>query len=457
MQHKQSRLSRRATLKGMTGLVLGLYLRPGSGLAQSGAAQVLRPDGSTAGFAPNAFVRIGTDDTVTVLVKHIEFGQGPFTGLATLVAEELDADWSKVRAEHAPADANLYKNFLLGSQGTGGSTAMANSYEQMRKAGAAARAMLVEAAAQSWRVPAGEIIIERGVLRHAKSNRQGRFGQFAQAAAKLQVPENPPLKDPSKFRLIGREGAIKKLDVPAKTNGTAQFTIDIREPGMLTVVVAHPPRFGSRVANVDAAQARAVPGVVDVKQIPSGVAVYADSTWPALKAREALKITWDDGAAEKRSSSQLIEEYRTLSRQKGAVANQHGDVDGALTAAERVIEAEFVFPYLAHAPMEPLDGFLRWDGNKAVARFGSQLQTFDQMTIGGVLGLKPEQVSLETMLAGGSFGRRAQPTSHFAAELAEVGKAIGPNRPIKLIWTREDDLRGGYYRPLFVPAARCHS
>jgi isoquinoline 1-oxidoreductase subunit beta len=454
MQREQSRLSRRTTLLGMSGLVLGLCLKPGSGMAQSGAPQVLRPDGSAGSFAPNAFVRIGTDDTVTVLVKHIEFGQGPFTGLATLVAEELDADWSKVRAEHAPADANLYKNLLLGSQGTGGSTAMANSYEQMRKAGAATRAMLVEAAAQSWRVPAGEVTIERGVLRHAKSNRQARFGQFAEAAAKLPVPENPPLKDASKFRLIGREGLIKRLDVPAKTNGSAQFTIDIREPGMLTVVVSHPPRFGGRVASVDAVQALAIPGVVDAKQIPSGVAVYADSTWPALKAREALKITWDDSAAEKRSSSQLIEEYRTLSQQKGAVAIQHGDVDAALASAERQIEAEFVFPYLAHAPMEPLDGYLRWEANKAIARFGSQMQTFDQQMIAGVLGLKPEQVSLETMLAGGSFGRRAQPTSHFAAELAEVAKAIGPNRPVKLVWTREDDLRGGYYRPMFVHRLR---
>jgi isoquinoline 1-oxidoreductase subunit beta len=454
MPHNQPRLSRRTTLKGMTGLVLGLYLKPDLAMAQSGAAQVLRADGSTGSFAPNAFVRIATDDTITVLVKHIEFGQGPFTGLATLVAEELDADWSKVRADHAPADANLYKNLLLGSQGTGGSTAIANSYEQMRKAGAAARAMLVEAAAQNWRVPAGEISIERGVLRHARSNRQGRFGQFAEVAAKLPVPSDPPLKDPSKFRLIGREGTVKKLDVPAKTNGTAQFTIDIREPGMLTVVVVHPPRFGSKVATLDSAQARAVPGVVDVKQIPSGVAVYADSTWPALKAREALSITWDESAAEKRSSSRLIEEYRALSRQKGTVAGQHGDVEAALAGAERVIEAEFVFPYLAHAPMEPLNGFLRWDANKAVARYGSQMQTFDQQTIASVLGLKPEQVSLETLLAGGSFGRRAQPTSHFAAELAEVAKAIGPSRPVKLIWTREDDLRGGYYRPMFMHRLR---
>ena len=341
MLREQRRHTRRTALKAMTGLVLGVYLKPGSSMAQSGAAQILRPDGSTAGFAPNAFVRIGTDDTVTVLVKHIEFGQGPFTGLATLVAEEMDADWSKVRAEHAPADNNLYKNLLFGMQGTGGSTAIANSYEQMRKAGAAARAMLVEAAAQNWRAPASEISVDRGILKHTKSNRQGRFGQFAEAAAKLPVPADPPLKDPSKFLLIGREGAVKKLDAPGKSNGTAQFTIDIREPGMLTVVVAHPPRFGSRVASVDDTQARTVPGAVDIKQLSSGVAVYADGTWPALKARDALKITWDDSAAEKRSSSQLIEEYRALSRQKGIVAGQHGDVDAAQRPAPDRVRVRF--------------------------------------------------------------------------------------------------------------------
>ena len=445
MQHVDTRLSRRTALKGMAGLVLGLHLPVGSAKAQSGAAQI---------FAPNAFVRIGTDDTVTVLIKHIEFGQGPFTGLSTIVAEELDADWSKVRAEHAPANVELYKNLAFGVQGTGGSTAIANSYDQLRKAGAAARALLVEAAAQAWRVPAGEITVENGVVRHAKSNKRGRFGQFAQAAAKLPVPDNPTLKDPAKFRLIGREGAIKKLDSPSKSNGTAQFAIDIREPGMLTVVVARPPRFGGKVASFDAADALAVAGVVDVKQVPSGIAVFGDGTWPALKGREKLKITWDDAAAEKRSSEQLIEEYRALCRQPGTVAGTHGDAEAALTKAERVIEAEFVFPYLAHAPMEPLDGFLRWDGEKAVARFGSQFQTTEHQTIAGVLGLKPENVQLETMLAGGSFGRRAQVSQHLAAELASVAKAIGPNRPVKLIWTREDDLRGGYYRPLFVHRMR---
>jgi isoquinoline 1-oxidoreductase subunit beta len=454
MAHIDTRLSRRAALKGIAGLVLGVYLPGGSARAQSGAAQILRADGTAASFAPHAFVRIGIDDTVTVLIKHIEFGQGPFTGLSTIVAEELDADWSKVRAEHAPSNAELYKNLAFGMQGTGGSTAIANSYEQMRKAGAAARAMLVEAAAQAWKVPATEITVDRGVLRHANSGKQGRFGQFAEAAAKLPVPDNPQLKDPTKFRLIGREGAVKKLDVPGKKNGTAQFTIDIREPGLLTVVVARPPRFGGKVASFDAAEARAIPGVVDVKQVPSGVAVYADSMWPALKGREKLSVNWDESAAEKRSSEQLIEEYRALSRGPGTVARQHGDAAGTLARADKVIEAEFVFPYLAHAPMEPLDGYLRWDGEKVLARLGSQLQTGDHQAIAAVLGLKPEQVQLETMLAGGSFGRRAQVSMHLAAELASVAKAIGPNRPVKLVWTREDDLRGGNYRPLFVHRLR---
>jgi isoquinoline 1-oxidoreductase subunit beta len=446
-------LSRRSVLTGAAGLVIGLHLPLGA-RAQSGAAQAFRPGGGAAAFAPNAFVRIGADDTVTVLIKHIEFGQGPFTGLATLVAEELDADWSKVRAEHAPSNPDLYKNLAFGVQGTGGSTAIANSYEQMRKAGATARAMLVAAAAQSWGVPAGEVTVERGVLRHAGSGREGRFGQFAEAAARLPVPGDAPLKDPSAFRLIGRDGAITKIDSAAKANGTAQFTIDIREPGMLTVAVARPPRFGGKVASFDAAAARAVPGVVDVKQVPSGIAVYANGTWPALKARDKLRVTWDESAAEKRSSEELIEEYRALARRPGRIAGAHGDAVAALARAERVIEAEYVFPYLAHATMEPLDGFLQWDGQRAVARFGSQLQTLDHQTIATVLGLKPEQVQLETMLAGGSFGRRAQQTSHLAAELAEVAKAIGPGRPVKLVWTREDDIRGGYYRPLVVHRMR---
>jgi isoquinoline 1-oxidoreductase subunit beta len=447
-------ISRRSALKGMAGLVIGFHLPVGTAKAQSGAAQAFAPDAAAAAFAPNAFIRIGGDDTVTVLVKHIEFGQGPFTGLATLVAEELDADWTQVRAVHAPSDPELYKNLAFGLQGTGGSTAIANSYEQMRKAGATARAMLVTAAAQAWQVPEREITVERGTLRHVRTGRRGRFGQFAPTAAQLPVPENVPLKDPARFRLIGREGAVRKLDSAAKASGTAQFTIDICEPNMLTVVVARPPRFGGSVVAFEDGDARAVRGVADVKQIPSGVAVYAEGMWPALKGREKLRVTWDEAKAEKRGSAQLVEEFRELSRKPGMVAGQHGDVDVALAREQRIIEAEYVFPYLAHAPMEPLDGFLHWTGERAVARLGSQLQTGDHQTIAAVLGLKPEQVEVQTMLAGGSFGRRAQANMHLAAELAHVAKAIGPDGPVKLVWTREDDIRGGYYRPLFLHRMR---
>ncbi|CAN7377483.1 xanthine dehydrogenase family protein molybdopterin-binding subunit [Bosea sp. LjRoot9] len=440
-------LSRRALLAGAGALVIGLHL------PEVARAQSARPAGGAAVFAPNAFVRVAADDTVTVLIKHIEFGQGPFTGLTTLVAEEMDADWGQMRAEHAPADVKLYANLLFGVQGTGGSSAIANSFEQMRKAGATARAMLVQAAAEAWKVPAGEITVEAGVLKHP-TGKQGRFGEFAGAASKLPVPETVPLKQPANFRLIGREGAVKRLDSADKARGKAQFTIDIHTPGMLTVVVARPPRFGGKMASFDAAETLKVKGVVDVKPIGSGVAVYATGMWPAIKGREALKVTWDESAAEKRGSRELIAEYRALARTPGTVVGKHGDAEAVLAKADKVIEAEFVFPYLAHAPMEPLDGYLEWDGSQALARFGSQFQTTEHATIAAVLGLPQDKVRLETMLAGGSFGRRAQVSQHLAAELAMVAKAIGPNRPVKLVWTREDDLTGGYYRPLFVHKLR---
>jgi isoquinoline 1-oxidoreductase subunit beta len=453
MTHQDASLTRRAALKGVAGLVIGFHL-PLPAHGQSGSA---RPSGADAGsvtFAPNAFIRIGTDDLVTVLIKHIEFGQGPFTGLTTLVAEELDADWAQMRAEHAPSNPALYKNFVLGMQGTGGSSAIANSYDQMRKAGATARAMLVQAAADMWNVPPSEVVVERGVLRHPATAREGRFGQFAEAAAGLPVPQDVPLKEPASFQLIGREGAVKKLDVPEKTNGKAQFTIDNYEPEMLTVVVARSPRFGGKVATFDAADARSIPGVVDVKQLPTGIAVYAEGMWPALKGREALRITWDDKAAESRSSEQMIEEYRALARRPGMAAAARGEAEAVLAKAGKIIDAEFVFPYLAHAPMEPLDGFLHWDGEGARARFGCQLQTGDHNMIAAVLGLPFERVEIETMLAGGSFGRRGQADMHLAAELAQAAKAIGPGRPVKLMWTREDDIGGGYYRPLFLHRLR---
>lgn len=449
MSQHPLQVSRRVVLQGAGALVIGVCLPVRGVFGQ--AREAAKP------FAPNAFVRVGADDIVTVIVKQIEFGQGPFTGLATLVAEEMDADWSKVRAEHAPADEKIYNNFAFGPvQGTGGSTSIANSFEQMRRAGAMARTLLVQAAANSWKVPANEITVEKGVIRHVKSRRAGRFGEFAAAAAALQPPDPQTLalKDPAAFKLIGKDdGSVKRLDSAAKSNGTAMFTMDIHEPGMLVAVVAHAPRFGARVVSVDATRARAVPGVVDIKQVPSGVAVYAHSTWPAIRARELLKITWDESAAEKRGSEQIIEHYRALAQKPGVLAAEHGDPQTAL-AGDGVIEAEFVLPYLAQSPMEPLDGYLRWDPQGAQARYGCQLQTPDQQAIAKVLGLPAERVAIETLIAGGSFGRRAQQDQQFAVELAEVAKAIGPGRPVKLVWTREDDIKGGYYRPIFVHRLR---
>ena len=439
-------ISRRALLKGAAALVIGTYLAPRV-LANAGQASPK--------FVANAFVRIDADDTVTVLVKHIEFGQGPLTGLTTLVAEELDADWEQMRAAEAPAKAALYNNLLWGPlQGTGGSSSIANCYQQMRKAGAAARALLVQAAAEAWEVAGSEITIDRGVLRHAASGRSGRFGQFVEAASRLPVPQEAPLKSASAFRFIGREGAVKRLDTLDKTTGKTQFTCDIDEPGMLTVVVERPPRFGGKVASFDATAARAVRGVVEVKEIPYGVAVYATGMWAALKGRKALKIAWDESGAERRSTEQIVEYLRTLATRPGTVAAAHGDVDAQLKGEGRIIESEYVFPYLAHAPMEPLDGFMVWDGKRVKARYGSQVQTLDQMQIGPVFGLKPEQIEIETLFAGGSFGRRIDLGKDLVAELAAATKAIGPNHPVKLLWSREDDLCGGFYRPMTLHRLR---
>jgi len=441
-------LSRRAILKGGAGLALGIYIaHGGKAFAQT------PPAPASVNIAPNTFLVIKPDNTVTVLCKHIEFGQGPFTGMATLVAEELDADWAQMRAEHAPSNPVLYKNLVFGVQGTGGSTAIANSYEQMRKVGAAARAMLVSAAAAEWNVPAAEITVEQGVIRHS-SGKEGRFGAFAEKAMQQPVPADPKLKDPSGFRLIGKEGVVKRLDSAIKSNGSAEFTLDIKDPDTLTALVARSPRFGGTVASFDASAALAVPGVVDVKRVPTGVAVYAKGFWPAKTGRDALKITWDDSKAESRGTAQLLTEFRTLSKTPGKTVKQEGDVDAAIAKGGRLIEAEYVFPYLAHAPMEPLNAFMKWEGATASARFGSQFPTPDHAAIAKVLGIGIDKVHLQTILAGGSFGRRAQQTVHVALELAEVVKAAGPGKPVKLVWTREDDMRGGYYRPFSIHRMR---
>ncbi|MEO8671261.1 MAG: molybdopterin cofactor-binding domain-containing protein, partial [Tahibacter sp.] len=441
-------LSRRGFLQGAGVLIIGTFL-PMARIAAADAA-------SKAPIVANAFVRIGADSIVTVISKHIEMGQGPYTGLATLVAEELDADWSKIVLESAPFNPEVYKNLSFGFQGTGGSSAIANSYEQMRRVGATARALLVKAAANAWHVPVTQITVENGVIGHAASGRSATLGEFTAAAARLPVPDAKTiaLKDPSTFRLIGKDKSVKRVDSAAKSNGTAKFTLDIQDPGLLTVVIARPPRFGAKVVSFDAKEALAVAGVEAVKQISGGVAVYARGSWPALKARKLLKVAWDESAAEKRSSKAIFETFRSQADEPGVVAAKHGDPDAVLANNPQVITAEYAFPFLAHAPMEPLDGYLWWDGKQAKARYGCQLPSLDHPQLVAILGLPAEKVEIETLLAGGSFGRRIDLGNDMVQELAEAAKAIGPNRPIKLMRSREDDIQGGWYRPVMLHRMR---
>jgi isoquinoline 1-oxidoreductase beta subunit len=448
--------TRRGFLKGGAGLALAIVTpvmadsnakAPAAGPGLAGSTLV---DGE---FAPSAFIRIGGDGTVTIVSKHLEMGQGVYTGLATLVAEELDADWSTVKVEGAPADAKRYNNLFWGpAQGTGGSTAIANSFEQMRSAGATARAMLVAAAAEQWKVPASQISVKAGVVSHAASGKKAGFGELAEAAGRQAVPAEVKLKDPKDFTLIGR--SAPRVDSVSKTTGRAIFTQDVKLPGMLTAVVAHPPRFGGKVASVDDKAARAIKGVTDVVTIPNGVAVLAKDFWTAKKGRDALKIEWDESAAYRGSSDAIVARYRELAQTPGLAARKDGDAEAVLGAAGKVIEAEFAFPFLAHASMEPLNCVMKLDASGCEVWNGEQMHTGDQFALARIFGLKLEQVKINMVYAGGSFGRRASAQSDYLLETAQIVQAIKGRAPVKLLWTREDDTRGGYYRPIYLHRVR---
>jgi isoquinoline 1-oxidoreductase beta subunit len=401
-------------------------------------------------FAPNAFVRIGSDNSVTVIAKHLEMGQGSYTGIATVLSDELDADWSLVRVESAPADAKRYANLAFGTmQGTGGSSAMANSWMQLRDAGAKARAMLLSAASAQWHVPVEQLNARDSVVYHPDGKTQATFGALVARAASLPVPDKVALKDAKNFKLIGR-AQLPRVDVPAKCDGTAQFTLDFSQPGMLVALIRRSPRFGGKVKSFDAGAATAIPGVVKVVQVPSGIAVVASGFWAAKQGREALKIEWDDSVAETRSSEAMMAEYRQLAEKPAASARKDGDAGKALTGAARRISASFEFPYLAHAPMEPLDAVVKLTAKSCEIWAGDQFQTVDQMNAAHTAGLDPQQVSIHTLYAGGSFGRRANPGSDYIVEAVSVAKAFGADgTPIKLQWTREDDIHGGLYRPMY--------
>ncbi len=459
-----AKFSRRGFMQGLGGLALGIYFNPLSAeedAASPGNAGATAPT-AIAPPEPHAFVRIGNDGSVTVYAKHLEMGQGVYTGLATLLAEELDADWNQVRVEGAPADIKHYANTLMGIQGTGGSTAMANAYLQMRQAGAAARAMLVAAAAKRWNVPATEITVDAGQVRHASSKRQAGFGELTEEAAQQIVPTSVTLKQPSQFKLIGK-ATVRRRDSAGKTDGSAQFTQDVQLPDMLVAVVSHPPRFGATLKSFDATQAKAIKGVVDVVGYEGGtgrfdgVAVLSKNTWIAKQGRDALNIEWDESRAMKDGSDALMARFKTLVEKPGAVAKNDGDADATLQKAKKIVEAEYEFPYLAHASMEPMNCVVHLRDADCEIWNGEQFQTSDQGAVAALLGWKPEQVTIHQLYAGGSFGRRANPHADFileAVSIAQAARKNGHKGPIKMVWTREEDTQSGYYRPMFLHRVR---
>jgi isoquinoline 1-oxidoreductase beta subunit len=330
---------------------------------------------------------------------------------------------------------------------------VANSWMQLRLAAAAAREMLVAAAAAEWKVAASEITVEKGVVEHKPSGRTAQFGSLAAQASTLPVPQNPRLKDPASFRLVGSRD-VKRLDTPAKITGKTIYAMDVKRPNMVYAVLARSPKFGGTIKSFDASAAKAVRGVVDVVQVPMGVAVLGATTWAAKQGRDALKIDWDFSKAETRSTADIVADYKKRAGEAGLTAVANGDAEKALASAAKVIEAEFEFPYLAHAPMEPLNCVVELTADGCEIWAGSQFQTVEQRAAAAVLGIKPEQVKINTLYAGGSFGRRATPAADYIVEAAAICKASGGKRPVHLVWTREDDIKGGYYRPMVYHKVR---
>lgn len=426
----------KTTALGAGGLVVAFFVPGAHRLAQAAPA-------ADATFAPNAFLRIGTDDRITVLLAHSEMGQGIWTALPMLIAEELDADWSRIVVEHAPA-APDYFAVGMPMQFTGGSMTTWTEFERYRRAGATARAMLVQAAAKRFGVKAADCRTDNGKV--IAGEREARYGELAADAAKLTPPKDVALKQPDAWRVIGKP--TRRLDTPEKIDGRAKFGMDVQFEGLLTALVARAPVFGGTVASFDASAAKQVPGVRDVVQVPSGIAVIADHFWAARIGRDALRIEWNLGANAGFDTDALREEFAKTATSDGLVAGQAGDAAAALAKAVTRVEAEYAVPYLAHAPMEPLNCAVKISADACEIWTGTQFQTLEQATAARITGLKPEQVTIHTMFLGGGFGRRATPTCDFVSEAVEVAKAAG--KPVKTVWTREDDIRGGYYRPAFV-------
>jgi isoquinoline 1-oxidoreductase subunit beta len=447
-------LPRRSFLKlsVASGFALGAF--PLGALAQQDGAKP--PAGLKPLQQPSAFVQIAKDGTVTVTINRLDFGQGVQTSLPMILAEELDADWSKVKSVHGNSDA-AYVDPVFGMHLTGGSGSIAHSYTQYRELGARTRAMLIAAAAAQWKVDPAGLTTRNGVV-IGPGGKQLGYGALAEAAMKLPVPEKVTLKDPKDFRLIGK--ATGRLDAKAKSSGKQGYGIDVRLPGMLTAVVAHPPVFAAKLKSVDDGAAKAIKGVKAVLRVPvdrggEGVVVIADGYWPAKQGRDALKLEWDTSGVEKVDSARQLVQYRELAAKAGP-RKFDADVSTLAGAAHR-IDAEFVFPYLAHAPMEPLNCTVRLAGDKAELWMGSQMPGLDGLAAAKALGVPPQNVKVNVQMAGGGFGRRAIPSSEYVVEACAITKAAqaaGISAPIRTLWSREDDIKGGYYRPMHLHTAK---
>ena len=445
-------MPRRTFLKVATasGFALGAFPLAATAQGTAPAADGLKPTQQ-----PSAFVRIERDGTVVVTINRLDFGQGVQTGLPMILAEELDADWSKVRSEHGNADP-AYVDPAFGMHLTGGSNSIKNSYTQYRELGARTRAMLVSAAATQWGVAADTLRTEKGSVIGPGGKKLG-YGELADAAMKLPVPEKVALKDPKQFRIIGKPTV--RLDARAKSSGQQGYGIDVRLPGMLTAVVARPPVFAAKLKSVDDTAAKAVKGVKAVLRVPvdrGGEGVAVSPTATGRPSRGATRSSWSGTPpmSRKPTRAKLLASYRELAKKPGAM-KYNADIS-KLASSPKKISAEYSFPYLAHAPMEPLNCTVAFTGSAAELWMGTQMPGIDAMAASKVLGVPPTAIKVNTQMAGGGFGRRAIPTSDYVVEACQVAKAAraaGLNAPVRTLWSREDDIKGGYYRPMHVHRA----
>lgn len=408
------------------GLVIGFYLPSKS------EAALFDPEH----FQPNAWLAIDAQGQVTIWLAKSEMGQGVHTALPMIVAEELEADWSKVRVQQALAHPDRY-----GSQGTGGSTSVRTSWERLRKAGAAAREMLVAAAAATWGAERSECRAANGHVVHQPTGRKLSYGNLAEKAATLPVPEDPPLKDAKDFRILGKR--TRRLDAPAKTRGAAQYGIDVKVPGMLVAAVARPPALGAKPQRFNAAPAKRVPGVREVVQIPSGVAVVAENTWAAFQGRDALEVRWGASPHASLSSESIRKMFAEAAARPGAVARSEGDVERALAGAERRIQQVYEVPFLSHAPMEPPNATAHVTADSCEVWAPTQVPQSVMRDAAEITGLPLEKIKVHTTMLGGGFGRRLD--IEHATEAVQISKAIGA--PVKVMWSREDDMQHSWYRP----------